>query len=104
MHNIACAVTPSPKRFQYLMATLSFHVVPNAKENRVAGQHGNAIKVKLKARPIEGEANAALCKFLAEELGVPERSVVLERGRKSRDKIVRIEGFDQETVRARLFL
>jgi uncharacterized protein YggU (UPF0235/DUF167 family) len=48
------------------------------------------------------EANAALCKFLAEELGVPERSVVLERGRKSRDKIVRIEVFDEEAVRARL--
>jgi uncharacterized protein (TIGR00251 family) len=88
--------------FPIPMATLSFHVVPNAKENRVVGQHGNAIKVKLKARPIAGEANAALCKFLAEELGVPERSVVLERGRKSRDKIVRIEVFDEEAVRARL--
>lgn len=84
------------------MATLSFHVVPNAKENQVAGQHGNAIKVKLKARPIEGEANAALRKFLAEQLGVPLRSVVLERGRKSRDKIVRIEVLDEEAIRARL--
>jgi uncharacterized protein len=84
------------------MATLSFHVVPNAKQNQVVGQHGNAIKVKLKARPIEGEANAALCKFLAKELGIPERSVVLERGRKSRTKIVRIELFDEEAVRARL--
>ena len=84
------------------MATLHFHVVPNAKENRVVGQHGNAIKVKVKARPMEGEANAALCKFLAEELGLPERSIVLERGRKSRDKIVRIEVFDEEAVRARL--
>ena len=84
------------------MATLSFHVVPNAKENQVAGPHGNAIKVKLKAKPIEGEANAALCKFLADELGVPLRSVVLERGRKSRDKIVRIEVLDEEAIRARL--
>jgi uncharacterized protein len=88
--------------FPIPMATLSFHVVPNAKDKRVVGQHGNTIKVKLKARPIEGEANTALCKFLAKELGVPERSVVLERGRKSRDKIVRIDGFDEETVRARL--
>jgi uncharacterized protein len=84
------------------MATLSFHVVPNATQNQVVGQHGNAIKVKLKARPIEGEANAALCTFLAKELGIPERSVVLERGRKSRTKIVRIELFDEEAVRARL--
>jgi uncharacterized protein (TIGR00251 family) len=84
------------------MATLSFHVVPNAKENQLAGQHGNAIKVKLRARPIEGEANAALCKFLADKLGIPERSVVLERGRKSRDKIVRIDVLGEEAIRARL--
>jgi len=84
------------------MATLSFHVVPNAKENKVAGQHGNAIKIKLKAKPIEGEANAALCKFLADELGVPGHSIVLERGQKSRDKIVRIEVLDEEAIRARL--
>ena len=68
----------------------------------MVGQHGNAIKVKLKARPIEGEANAVLCKFLAGELGVPERSVILERGQKSRDKIVRIDTFNEEAVRARL--
>ena len=87
--------------FLIRVATLHIHVVPNAKENRVVGYHGNAINVKLKARPIEGEANVALCKFLAEELGVPERSVVLERGRKSRDKIVRIEIIDEEAVPAR---
>jgi uncharacterized protein (TIGR00251 family) len=69
----------------------------------VVGQHGNAIKVKLKARPIEGAANAALRKFLAEKLGVPEHSVVLERGLKSRDKIVRIDALDEAAVRARLF-
>ena len=69
----------------------------------MVGQHGNAIKVKLKAKPIEGEANAALRKFLAEKLAVPERSVVLERGLKSRNKIVRIEALDEEAVRARLF-
>jgi len=74
-----------------LMTILSFHVVPNAKENRVVGQHGHAIKVKLKAKPIEGEANAMLRKFLAEQLGISGRLIVLERGQKSRDKIVRIE-------------
>jgi uncharacterized protein len=96
------AVESGVTGFPIPMATLRFHVVPNAKENRVVGQHGNSIKVKLKAKPIEGEANAALCKFLAAELGIPERSVVLERGQKSRDKVVRLEGFNEETVRARL--
>jgi len=84
------------------VATLNFHVVPNAKETGVVGRHGDSIKVKLKARPIEGAANAALCQFLAEKLTVPERSVVLQRGLKSRDKVVRIEGLDEEVIRARL--
>jgi uncharacterized protein len=84
------------------MAILNFHVVPNARENRLLGQHGNAIKVKLMAKPIAGEANTALCKFLAKKLGVSERSIVLEHGRKSRDKIVRIEVLSEEVIRARL--
>jgi uncharacterized protein (TIGR00251 family) len=86
------------------MATLLFHVVPNAKENRVIGEHGNAIKIRLKAKPIDGEANAAVCKFLAGELGIPERSIVIQRGRKSRDKVVLIEEMEEKTVRARLLL
>jgi uncharacterized protein YggU (UPF0235/DUF167 family) len=69
----------------------------------VVGQHGSAIKVKLKAKPIAGEANAALCKFLAERLAVPERAVIIERGLKSRNKIVRIDVLDEEAARARLF-
>jgi len=84
------------------MATLLVHVVPNAKENRVVGQHGDAIKIKLKARPIEGRANEALCRFLAERLGVPERSVSVLRGAKSRDKMIRIEGLGEDDVRDRL--
>lgn len=88
--------------FQLPMAILNFHVVPNAKENQVLGRHGNAIKVKLKAKPIAGEANTALCKFLAKRLDVSERSIVLEHGRNSRDKVVRIEALSEEAIRARL--
>ena len=84
------------------MATLLFHVVPNAKENRVIGRHGRAIKVRLKAKPIRGAANAALCRFLAETLGLPDRQVILERGDKSRDKIVTIEGMDEDAIQGRL--
>lgn len=61
------------------MATLRFHIVPNAKQNNVVGEHGGAIKVKLRALAVEGKANAALRRFLAEELKIPERSIVLER-------------------------
>jgi uncharacterized protein (TIGR00251 family) len=84
------------------MATLRFHIVPNAKQNKVAGEHGVAIKIKLRAPALEGKANAALRRFLAEELKISERRIVLERGQKSREKVIRIEGLSEEEVRSRL--
>jgi len=84
------------------MATLQFHTVPNAKQNRVMGEHGAAIKIKLRAPAVEGKANAALRCFLAEELGIPEHAIALEHGHKSRDKVIRIEGLSAADVRRRL--
>jgi uncharacterized protein (TIGR00251 family) len=84
------------------MATLRFHVVPNARTNKIMGQHGAAIKIKLRAPAVEGKANAALRSFLAGELKISERAIVLERGQKSRDKLIRIEGLSEEDARRRL--
>jgi uncharacterized protein len=86
------------------MATLQFHIVPNVKQNKVMGERGDAIKVKLRAAAVEGKANAALRSFLAEELKISERSIVLERGQKSREKIIHIEGLSEEEVRSRLLV
>jgi uncharacterized protein len=84
------------------MATLRVHVVPNAKMNKVMGEHGDAIKVKLRAPAVEGKANAALRCFLAEELNIPQRAIVLQHGKKSRDKVIRIDDVNEEDVRRRL--
>jgi uncharacterized protein (TIGR00251 family) len=84
------------------MATLRFHVVPNAKQNKVVGRHGDAIKIKLRAPAIKGRANAALRSFLAEELRIPEHPIVIERGHRSRHKLVRFEGLSADDVRSRL--
>jgi uncharacterized protein (TIGR00251 family) len=84
------------------MAIVRFHVVPNAKSDIVVGQHGDAIKIKLRAPAVEGKANAALRCFLAEELKMPERAIVIERGDKSRDKLVRIDGLSEHDARRRL--
>jgi uncharacterized protein (TIGR00251 family) len=84
------------------MTILRFHIVPNAKQNKVIGNHGGAIKIKLRAAALEGKANAALISFLAEELKIPRRAIVLERGQKSRDKLIRIEGLRDKEVRSRL--
>ncbi len=84
------------------MATLRIHVVPNAKIENVVGEHGDAIKIKLRAPAVAGKANAALVDFLAKRLKVPVRRIVLLRGHKSRDKLVRIDGLSEEELRRRL--
>jgi uncharacterized protein (TIGR00251 family) len=84
------------------MATLRVHIIPNAKIDTVMGEHGDAIKIKLRAPAVEGKANAALRKFLAEELDIPQRAIVLERGERSRDKVIRIDDLNEEVIYRRL--
>jgi len=84
------------------MATTSVHVVPNAKIDKVVGEQGGAIKIKLRAPAVESKANAALINLLVERLKVPKLKIVLLRGHKSRDKLVRIDGLSEEELRRRL--
>ena len=84
------------------MATLRFHIVPNAKQNKVMGEHGAAIKIKLRAPAVQGKANAALRSYLAKVLQISEREIVPEHGEKSREKLIRIEGLTEEELRRRL--
>ncbi len=79
--------------FQYDNACnfiLTLHIQPGAKRTEVVGLHGDALKIKLAAIPVEGKANAALLKYLAERFAVPRNQVVLKQGEKSRRKIVLI--------------
>jgi uncharacterized protein len=84
------------------MAIVRVHVVPNAKIDSVAGKHGGAIKIKLRSSAVEGKANAALLRFLAEQLKLPQHAIVVQRGRRSRDKLIRIPGLTSEDVRTRM--
>lgn len=69
---------------------LTLHVQPGAKTSAVAGMHGDALKIRIAAPPVEGKANAALITFIATGLGVPKRQVSVERGTSSREKTVKI--------------
>jgi len=84
------------------MAILRVHVVPNAVSDCVVGEHGGAVKIKLRAPAVEGKANAALISFLSKQLNISRRTIALERGHKSRDKLIRVNGLSQEDVRNRL--
>jgi uncharacterized protein len=82
--------------------TLGLKVIPNASQDEVVGWLGDALKVKVQAPALDGRANAALTGFLAEQLGLPRRAVVLVRGDKSRQKVMRVDGLTLAEVQRRL--
>ncbi len=78
---------------------LTLHIQPGAKRTECAGLHGEALKIRLAAPPVDGKANEALVAFLAKALGVPKSRVELVSGEASRAKRVRVAGVDAELVR-----
>ena len=83
---------------------LSLRVQPRAVRDEVAGRHGEAIRVRLAAPPVDGAANEALIRFLADRLALPRASVTLVRGRSGRDKVVDVAGLPPDEVARRLGL
>lgn len=73
-------------------------VLPRASRNEIVGIDDGLFKVKLTAPPVEGKANKALVKFLAEKLGVPGRDVEIVSGERSKVKLIRICGVSSEDV------
>lgn len=72
--------------------SLTLHVQPGAKRSEIAGLHGDALKVRLAAPPVEGRANEALLKFIAGLFDVPLRDTELKQGTQSRHKVVAVTG------------
>jgi uncharacterized protein YggU (UPF0235/DUF167 family) len=68
----------------------------------MAGRHGDALKIRLKARPVDGAANDALVRFLAERLDVPRSAVRLETGAAGRSKVVAVDGIGVKAAARRL--
>ena len=81
---------------------LSLHIQPGAKRTECAGLHGEALKIRLHAPPVDGKANEALIAFLAKSLGVPKSHVELVSGHSSRAKRVRVAGVGAEVARQAL--
>jgi uncharacterized protein (TIGR00251 family) len=77
---------------------LGVHVQPRAARSEIVGVHGDALKVRLTSPPVEGAANEALVKFLAETFAVARRSIRIVAGEHSRSKIVEIEGITARAV------
>ena len=71
-------------------ATLTLHIQPGAKKTELAGLHGDALKIRLAAPPVDGKANAALIAFVAQHLGVAKSAVTLKSGQTSRRKVLEV--------------
>lgn len=69
---------------------LHCHLQPKASNDAFAGRHGDSLKIRIAAPPIEGRANTALIRFLAKAFGVPKRDVQIISGELGREKRVRI--------------
>ena len=90
-----------------MSATLTVRLQPGAALDRIDGWDVDAdgrpvLKLRLRARPVEGEANVALTRYLSGALGLPKSAVTLARGDRSRMKRLTIEGLDTAGLHARI--
>jgi len=67
------------------------HLQPKAADDSFAGLHGERVKIRIKAPPVDGKANAHLLKFLAIQFGVPPAHVSLQSSEAARQKTVLIQ-------------
>jgi hypothetical protein len=81
---------------------LRLWVQSRASHTELAGVHGDRLRVRVAAPPVDGAANQALVRFLAERLGVPRGAVRLVGGEAGRTKVVSVDGIGVPEARARL--
>ena len=89
------------------MATLAVKLQPGAATDGIDGWDVDAsgrriLKVRVRERPVDGEANEALIRFLAKSLDLPKSAVALTRGGQSRLKMVTLDGLDDVALLARI--
>jgi uncharacterized protein (TIGR00251 family) len=75
---------------------------PRGSRDELLGMRDGVLEAKVTAPPVDGRANKALCKLIAKRVGVAPSRVTVARGAKSREKVVRVEGVDGDTVEAAL--
>jgi uncharacterized protein (TIGR00251 family) len=80
-------------------AAIAVKVTPRAKKNELTGvTEDGTVKIKVTAPPVDGQANQALVKFLAEFFDIPQSNVEIIAGQTSRDKLIAISSVDPQVV------
>ena len=83
---------------------LSIHATPGARRTEAAGAHGQALRVRLAAPPVDGKANDALLGFIAERLDIARSAVSLKSGQTSRRKVVVVAANAADAAQVRRYL
>jgi uncharacterized protein len=81
---------------------LTVHLQPNASRTECVGVHGDAIKIRVAARPIQGAANEELIRFIAERCSITRVQVQIQGGAETRRKRLCVRGVTAEVLVARL--
>jgi uncharacterized protein len=83
---------------------LAVRVQARARRDEIAGERAGSLLVRVTAPPVEGKANAAVCRLLAERLGLAPGRIAVVRGASSRDKLIEIDGIGAAELRRLLGL
>jgi len=70
---------------------IDVRIQPRASRDEIVGPHGDSLKIRITAPPVDGKANAHLIRFLAKAFGVPRARVTLLAGECGRNKQLRID-------------
>ena len=81
---------------------LTLRLIPRAAKNAIQGEHGDALKIRLCAPPVDGAANAALIEFLSDTLSLPRARIRLLSGHTSRTKRVLLAGLSASAIRTKI--
>lgn len=79
---------------------VTVRVVPRAARNAVGPYEDGVLRVRVTAAPVDGKANVAVCRLLAQALGIPRGAVRVVRGDTGRTKLVELDGVDEDALRA----
>ena len=78
---------------------LKVHINSNSKKDEIVGIYDDSLKVKISSPPVDGKANKAIIKFFSKFLNIPKSKIKIEKGDKSRDKLIAIEGCDENILK-----
>lgn len=84
------------------MATIEVRLRPRGQRDELLGMRDGVLQARVSAPPVDGKANAALCRLIAKRAGVAPSRVSVVRGAKARDKLVRVDGVEPGALPALL--